>query len=130
MNEKESEKLIEIGNQFRADVRLTRNGIIALSSDIKSQSLEIESFSQGISALGLLSQRQQESLAIHSGNNGDYSGLVEEAERKETLLAGEPQAQTMRRGTLSDPMTESMAPQILLAYTDSRSQRLIQRGGT
>lgn len=130
MNEKESEKLIEIGNQFRADVRLTRNSIIALSSDIKSQSLEIESFSQGISALGLLSQRQQESLAIHSGNNDDYSELVEEAERKETLLGGEPQAQTMRRGTLSDPMTESMAPQILLAYTDSRSQRLVQQGGT
>ncbi len=130
MNEKESEKLIDIGNQFRADVRLTRSSVIDLTSEIKSQSLEIESFSDGISALGLLSKRQQEALAVHSAKDDEHASLVEEAERKETLISCEPQAQAMRRGTLADPINESKAPQILLSYSDSRSQRVVKQGGT
>jgi hypothetical protein len=130
MNEKESEKLIEIGNQFRADVRSARHNVLALASEIKSQSLEIEHFGEGISALGLLSERQRNALAIHSTAAGEeHADLIVEAERKETLLAGEPQAQAMRRGALSDPINESKTPQILLEYSDSRSHRIVQPGG-
>ena len=131
MSEKEGEKLIEIGNQFRSDTRSVRENIYMLEPEAKSQLREINDYKIGINALGLLSERQNSLLSTGELNNlENISGsIIEDSEIKETLLGYEPKNQAMRRGTVSDPIDDSKNPSILLVYQDRASSRLaIQQG--
>lgn len=126
MSEKESEKLIEVGNQFRADMRSVRENINLLESDLKSKFDELVSFRDGMAALGLLSDRQKEFLTdekLKSISLGDES-VLQEGEECETLLSLEPKAQSERRGTVTDPVDFVKSPDVLISYTSVAVKRL------
>src|SRR6185312_10039055 len=57
MSEKESEKLINVADQFRADMRTVRENVYLIESDLKSKYSEIISFRDSMGRLGLLSER-------------------------------------------------------------------------
>lgn len=115
MSEKESEKLIEIGNQFRADMRSVRENLYVVEAEIGSKVDEIRTFCEGMQSMGLLSARQRkisdEQLAIVTN---DQSVLGKASER-ESALAIMPQIQAELRGTVSDPIDMIRDPMLLIA---------------
>lgn len=126
MTEKESEKLIEIANQFRADMRSVRENINLLESDLKSKYDEIIAFRDGMEALGLLSERQKQFLTeekLKSLTLGDHS-IIEEGEQHETYLGMEPRVQAERRGSAEDPIDLIKSPDILIPYKNNSAKRL------
>ena len=126
MTEKESEKLIEIANQFRADMRSVRENINLLESDLKSKFDEIIAFRDGMEALGLLSERQKQFLTeekLKSLTLGDHS-IIKEGEQHETYLGMEPRVQAERRGSAEDPIDLIRSPDILIPYKNNSSKRL------
>lgn len=126
MTEKESEKLIEIANQFRADMRSVRENINLLESDLKSKYDEIIAFRDGMEALGLLSERQKQFLTeekLKSLTLGDHS-IIEEGEQHETYLGMEPRVQAERRGSAEDPIDLIRSPDILIPYKNNSAKRL------
>jgi hypothetical protein len=126
MTEKESEKLIEIANQFRADMRSVRENINLLESDLKSKYDEIIAFRDGMQALGLLSERQKQFLTeekLRSLTLGDHS-IIEEGEQHETYLGMEPRVQAERRGSAEDPIDLIKSPDILIPYKNNSAKRL------
>ena len=117
MSEKESEKLISIGNQFRDDMRLTREVLKQVESELDGKVQQLRGTRQALSQLGLLDPEQSrmlgdESLAALTGGGG---GTLLRAEEKETLLALEPQAQTERRELAADPIDVISSPSNLFA---------------
>ena len=126
MSEKESEKLLEIGNQFRADMRTVRENVYHLEADLRSKYDEILNFRDGMSAIGLLSERQQAQLTddqLSRIMHVDQS-LVTESEENETLLGAEPKNQSERRGTAVDPIDIVRAPNVLVSYEEKTVSRL------
>jgi hypothetical protein len=126
MTEKESEKLIDIANQFRADMRSVRENINLLESDLKSKFDEITAFRDGMEALGLLSERQKQFLTeekLKSLTLGDHS-IIEEGEQHETYLGMEPRVQAERRGAAEDPIDLIRSPDILIPYKNNSAKRL------
>jgi hypothetical protein len=126
MTEKESEKLIEIANQYRGDMRSVRENINLLESDLKSKYEEIKSFKDGMEALGLLSERQKQFLnedKLKSLTLGDHS-IIEEGEQHETYLGMEPRIQAERRGSAEDPIDLIRSPDILIPYKNNAVKRL------
>ena len=129
MTEKESEKLIEVGNQFKADMRTVRENVYLLESDLKSKFDELIAFRDGMSALGLLSERQRAFLTdekLKQISLGEES-VLGEAEDYELLLGMEPKAQAERRGTVNDPIELVRAPESLISYTQEPVRRLAVR---
>jgi hypothetical protein len=128
MSEKEAEKLIEIGNQFRADMRTVRENIFHIEADLSSKHDELLGFREGMSALGLLSERQLAFLSddsLRAIARGD-TGVVRQADDFELLLGLEPRAQTERRGTSHDPIEMIRSPSALIAHQPvSDARRLI-----
>ena len=115
MNEKESEKLISIGNQFRDDMRSVREVLKQVYGDLAGKLDQLRGTREALSSLGLLSTEQAERL-----NDGNFTellgggdGVVVRAEEKETLLALEPAAQAERRGGAVDPIEAVMSPSAL-----------------
>ena len=126
MTEKESEKLIEIANQFRSDMRSVRENINLLESDLKSKFDEIIAFRGGMEELGLLSERQKQFLTeekLKSLTLGDHS-IIEEGEQHETYLGMEPRVQAERRGAAEDPIDLIRSPDILIPYKNNSAKRL------
>jgi chaperonin cofactor prefoldin len=126
MSEKESEKLIEIANQFRADMRPVRENINLLEADLKSKFDEILAFRDGMQALGLLSERQKQFLTddkLKSLTLGDHS-IITEGEQHETFLGMEPRNQAERRGSADDPIDLIRSPDILIPYKNNAAKRL------
>jgi hypothetical protein len=126
MTEKESEKLIEIANQYRSDMRSVRENINLLESDLKSKYDEIISFRDGMQALGLLSERQKQFLTeekMKSLTLGDHS-ILAEGEQHETYLGMEPRVQAERRGSAEDPIDLIRSPDILIPYKHHSAKRL------
>jgi hypothetical protein len=126
MTEKESEKLIEVGNQFRADMRTVRENINLIEADLKSKYDELVSFRDGMASLGLLSDRQKEFLTdekLKSISLGDRS-VLQEGDEYESLLSLEPKAQAERRGTVSDPVDIVRSPDSLISYSANPVKRL------
>ena len=126
MTEKESEKLIEIANQYRADMRSVRENINLLESDLKSKYDEIIAFRDGMEALGLLSERQKQFLTeekLKSLTLGDHS-IIQEGEQHETYLGMEPRVQAERRGAAEDPIDLIRSPDILIPYKNNSAKRL------
>ena len=106
MNEKESEKLIAIGNQYRDDMRSTREVLKQVESELDGKVQQLRGTREALLQLGLLSSDQARLLsddALHNLSGGG-AGVLQRAEEKETLLALEPQAQTERRELAVDPI--------------------------
>jgi predicted nucleic acid-binding Zn-ribbon protein len=126
MSEKESEKLIDIANQFRSDMRSVRENINLLEADLKSKYDEILAFREGMQVLGLLSERQEQFLTddkLKSLTLGDHS-IVAEGEQHETFLGMEPRNQAERRGSADDPIDLIRSPDILIPYKNNAAKRL------
>ncbi len=126
MSEKESEKLIEIGNQFRGDMRGNRENIYLIEADLKSKHAEIVSFRDGLHKLGLLSDRSMQQLS----DERLASLVIQESplnvsERYETTLSALPQAQAEGRGTAADPIDMVKDPAVLLSYEAHDAPRLM-----
>jgi hypothetical protein len=126
MTEKESEKLIEVGNQFKADMRTVRENVYLLESELASKYAELIAFRDGMDSLGLLSERQKLFLTddkLKQISVGERS-VLEEGQEYETLLGLEPKVQAERRGTVGDPIDFVRSPDILIAYKGAPSKRL------
>jgi hypothetical protein len=126
MTEKESEKLIEVGNQFKADMRTVRENVYLLESELSSKYDELIAFRDGMESLGLLSERQKLFLTdekLKEISVGERS-VLEEGDDYETLLGLEPRVQAERRGTVGDPIDFVRSPDILISYKGSASKRL------
>ncbi|MEI7785114.1 MAG: hypothetical protein WCK08_12070 [Betaproteobacteria bacterium] len=128
MSEKESEKLIEIGNQFRGDMRANRENLYLIESDLKSKHSEILSFRDGLHTLGLLGERSMQQLS----DERLASLVVNESplnvsHRYESTLAALPQAQAEVRGTAADPIDMVKDPAVLLSYESNGAPRLMAR---
>jgi len=126
MTEKESEKLIEVGNQFKADMRTVRENVYLLESDLKSKYDELIAFRDGMDSLGLLSARQKTFLTdekLRHISLGDHS-VLEEGQEHETLLGLEPRVQAERRGTVGDPIDFVRSPDVLISYKGTSVKRL------
>ena len=126
MSEKESEKLIEIGNQFRDDMRSNRENLYVIEADLKSKHSEIINFRDGLQKLGLLGELAMQQL----GDDGLVSLVVSESplnvsHRYESTLAALPQAQAEIRGTAADPIDMVKDPAILLSYEAQGAPRLM-----
>jgi len=127
MSEKESEKLIEIGNQFRGDMRTNRENIYLLESELNSKFSEILSFRDGMHQLGLLSDRAMAQLKDENLKKlvSDDSPLSM-AQRYETTLSALPQSQAEVRGTVVDPIDMVRDPSALISFgAGSATARLI-----
>lgn len=105
MSEKEAEKLIDVANQFRDDLRSVRENLNNLGADLKSKVSEITSFKDGMDDLGVLSPRAREMIEQSGAALGDEEdSILTQADRFETILAAQPQAQMENRGTVQDPI--------------------------
>lgn len=107
MSEKESEKLIEIGNQFRADMRAVRESAKETLTELgaKSDQLRhmVDHFGDSLPSAEL-TRLQDLTLRIA----GAGTGVLKDAEQKETFLSLEPQAQADRRPRMQDPISHAM----------------------
>ncbi len=117
MKEKESEKLIEIGNQFRADMRSVREQLKTLVNDLNAKIDQIRSTRDGLAALGLLTVEDMERLSdeVLDEMASGTDGTLEHASAKETILSLEPAVQADRRGSAVDPIDVSRSPSLLFA---------------
>ena len=126
MSEKESEKLINIADQFRADMRSVRENIYVIESDLKSKYSEITSFRDSMDRLGLLSARAKDTISdekLQSILLGDIK--VSSTDRYETSLSAIPQAQAQNRGAVYDPIDVVREPDALLTCRPSTGPRLL-----
>jgi len=126
MTEKESEKLIEVGNQFRADMRTVRENVFLLESELTSKCDELIQFRDGMDQLGLLSEKQKSFMTdekLKAISLGDGS-VLKEGEEYQTLLGLEPRVQAERRGTVGDPIDFVRSPDILITYKGTSVKRL------
>ncbi len=126
MSEKEAEKLIQIANQFRDDLRTNRENLYLIESDLNSKFDEILSFRDGMSLLGLLSTRVMEQISDDRLQRlliGDSP--LASADKYETTLSALPKAQTMTRGTVHDPIEMVRDASVLLSAPRTGGPRLI-----
>lgn len=115
MSEKESEKLISVGNQFRDDMRTTREILKQVDGELMGKVGQMRGTREALLALGLLSAGGAQTLgeaSLEALGVGAGSALGH-AEAKETLLALEPQAQTERRERAADPIDLVVSPAVL-----------------
>jgi hypothetical protein len=117
MNEKESEKLISIGNQFRDDMRATREVLKQVYGELEGKMEQMRGTRDALQKLALLSpdeaaKMEQEWAALAAGIGGNF---LQRAEERETLLATEPQAQAERRELVTDPIDLIAMPKSLFA---------------
>jgi hypothetical protein len=127
MKEKESEKLIEIGNQFRADLRMVREQLKTLTNDLDAKVEQIRSTRDGLAMLGLLGEEDLERLsdAVLDDLRRGCDGALEHAAAKETLLALEPTAQADRRPGAADPIDIARSPDRL--FGESLPEALVRQ---
>jgi hypothetical protein len=106
MSEKESEKLISIGNQFRDDMRATREVLKQVCSELDGKVEQLRGTRDALTSLGLLTDEGARPLSEGALSQlaGGGSDVIHRAEEKETLLALEPQAQAERRDKAVDPI--------------------------
>jgi hypothetical protein len=124
MNEKESEKLIAIGNQFRDDMRSTREVVKTVASDLQGKLEQITQTRDALSRHGLISGEGGGVLSDSSLHDlsGGSEHIVRSAEAREIVLALEPQSQAERRRTVIDPISLVFHPNFALAIPDKRSR--------
>lgn len=126
MTEKESEKLIEVANQFGADMRTIREHVNLIESDLKSKYVEIIGFRDGMDKLGLLSERTKAGISDEKLQNlvlGE--SMLSKSGRYEILLSTMPQSQAETRGTARDPIDLVREPDALVEYQANLGTRLL-----
>jgi hypothetical protein len=126
MTEKESEKLIDIGNQFRGDMRTVRENVYLLESELQSKHSEILAFRDGMSQLGLLSDRVQAAVSDDK-LKGMVVGepVIPKMGQFESLLSTLPQSQAENRGTAHDPIEVIREPGALIETRENVGVRLL-----
>ena len=126
MSEKESEKLLEVGNQFASEMRTNRENIYLIEADLNSKYDEILSFRDGMNALGLLSERVMRQISDDQLKRLIVAeSPLGAAKSYETTLALLPKAQAEVRGTVYDPIDLVRESNILLTSNNSSAPRLI-----
>ena len=115
MTEKESEKLIEVANQFRADMRTVRENVHLVESELKSKYTEIISFRDCMDKLGLLSERTKSGIS-----DENLKGMV----MGESTLSTSDRYE-MLLGTVHDPIDLIKEPDVLIGYRDDLAVRLL-----
>lgn len=126
MSEKEAEKLIEVGNQFRADMRSNRENLYLIESDLNSKYEEVVAFRDGMQRLNLVSERVMQQLTDEKLKELviDQSPL-EMGSRYETNLGLMPRMQTEMRGTVPDPIDMLREAHILIEPVKQDGDRLL-----
>lgn len=126
MSEKEAEKLIEIGNQFRGDMRSNRENLYLIESELNSKYEEIVAFRDGMQRLNLVSERVMQQLSDDKLRElvVDQSPL-EMGSRYETNLSLMPRMQTEMRGTVPDPIDMLREAHMLLEPPKLDGERLL-----
>jgi hypothetical protein len=126
MVEKESEKLIDISNEYKADMRTVRENVFRIESDLKSKVSEITSFRDSMGRLGLLSEATMQSISddrlAEIMATEDAAGR---ADKLETLLRGLPKAQAELRTTVNDPVELIKESSMLVSYEGTAERRLL-----
>lgn len=129
MSEKESEKLIDIGNQFKSDLRTVRENIYKLEAELRAKHEEVIGFRDGMAALNLLSDRVKQNVSDERLLALTQTELsLPTAQRYETMLGGLPQAQTEIRGTVQDPIDIVRSMDTLIGYERQSSLRIANSG--
>jgi len=130
MAEKEAEKLIDIANQFRADMRSVREHVNIIEADLQSKTDEIIAFRDGMDSLGILTDRTRAALANENLLTKEAGpGMAAESDRYETVLSALPQTQMENRGTVQDPIELIRGPDVLLTISNQRSTRMLTNAG-
>ncbi|MCX7146097.1 MAG: hypothetical protein NT042_07840 [Sulfuritalea sp.] len=126
MSEKESEKLIEVANQFRSDMRTVRENVHLVEADLKSKYAEIISFRDGMDKLGLLSDRTKAGITDEKLRDMVMGeSMLSTSERYEVSLNVMPQSQAETRGTVHDPIDLIKEPNALVGYQSNSGARLL-----
>jgi len=126
MTEKESEKLIDIANQYRADMRTVRENVHIIEADLKSKYTEIVGFRDGMDKLGLLTDRVKTAISddkLSAIIMGDP--MLSSIDRSEMVLGAMPQSQAENRGTVHDPIDLAKEPSVLVTYKTHNGPRLL-----
>ena len=115
MSEKESEKLVNIGDQYRSDMRPVRENLIKAAAEAENKTSQLFDTIQGLADIGLLSAEDGDKARreIEDRLGGDLAQSKRRAENKELLLTQEPQAQVLRREGAVDPVSMFMSPDAL-----------------
>ena len=126
MSEKESEKLIEVANQFRADMRTVRENVHLVEADLKSKYTESIGFRDGMDKLGLLSERTKAGITDDKLKDMVMGeSMLSTSERYEVSLNVMPQSQAETRGTVHDPIDLIREPNALVGYQGNLGARLL-----
>jgi len=126
MSEKEAEKLIDVANQFRDDLRSVRENLNIISADLRSKVTEIDGFKEGMDELGLLSERARAMLEQSgSAMETEEESILADVERYETILAAQPQSQMEARGTVQDPIELVRGFDALIVADEAPQLRLL-----
>lgn len=123
MSEKESEKLIEIGNQFRADMRAVRENVNLLEADLNSKREEVAAFRDGMVSLKLLSDDDVGNVSdakLAEFRLGEVP-LLQVADEHERYLFQVPKMQAQLRGVARDPIDLARSPAVLVVSSTSGS---------
>ena len=115
MSEKEAEKLIDIANQFRADMRTVRENTNIFRSELTSKLQEVRDFRASMDGIGLLSENLKATLsddriAALDVEGGDVASI----DGYENILTYKPQTQAEARGTVHDPIDYVREPGIVI----------------
>jgi hypothetical protein len=129
MSEKEAEKLIDIANQFRADMRTVRENTNIFRSELNSKLQEIRNFRVSMDGIGLLSENlkatlSDERVAALDVEGGDIASI----DGYENILTHKPQTQAEARGTVHDPIDYVREPGIVIRPHPT-TKRLVLTGG-
>lgn len=129
MSEKETEKLIDIANQFRADMRTVRENTNIFRAELTSKIEEVREFRSSMDRIGLLSDNlkttlSDERIAALDVEGGDTGSI----DSYENILTYKPQAQAEARGTVHDPIDYVREPGIVIRPLPA-ARRLALTGG-
>ena len=102
----EGEKLINIADQYRSDMRPVRENLIRSAADTENKTTQLFDTIDGLAAIGLLTPEDGDRARreIEEQLGGDVLNAKHAAERKELVLSQEPAAQIQRRRSASDPI--------------------------
>lgn len=127
MTEKESEKLIEIGNQYRADMRTVRENVYLIESELESKRSEIISFRDGMDMLGLLSDRSKQTITDDKLKDMVLGeSVLGKTEHYESYLTALPVSEAESRGSMQDPVELIREPRALVMIGQGTAPRLIR----
>lgn len=120
MGEKESEKLMSIGESYKADMRPVRENIIRYAADADNKQVQLIDTIDGLVDMGLMTAEKAAAVRgrLSSLMQGSISDTKRAAEAKELLLALEPQAQLSRRASADDPINMLLTPRSLFVESE------------